>query len=261
MPIIIIWQYLGSAVSIPNIRNPPKGYHVTDPVQRNSSVEQDEFGCFTVIDKVRQSTVLCIFEVQLERPCSVGSDRTNMGNSSSSVAGYRELRSSLPGSLVHEEDFQLFYSLCKIETARTMSTVLYPSPTQLFFVIISGEVLVQLSNKNVKPTTATAFSVGETIHFFNATLRGGSTISSLEYSDAGECLRNEDIKLALHFRNVDKATAKVIGIDRRSFDEFMIRAKCNTHAVASFLNMSMVELFNSSPYCRTLTAEQVRPAS
>jgi hypothetical protein len=184
-----------------------------------------------------------------------------MGNSSSSVVGYRELRSSLPGSLVHEEDFQLFHSLCKIETVRTMSTVLYPSPTQLFFVVVSGEVLVQLSNKNVKPTTATAFSVGETIHFFNATLRGGSTIFSLEYSDAGECLRNEDIKLALHFRNVGKATAKVIGIDRRGFDEFMIRAKSNTHAVASFLNMSMVELFNSSPYCRTLTAEQVRSAS
>jgi hypothetical protein len=180
-----------------------------------------------------------------------------MGNSSSSVVGYRELRSSLPGSLVHEEDFQLFYSLCKIETARTMSTVLYPSPTQLFFVVISGEVLVQLSNKEVKPTIATAFSVGETIHFFNATLRGGSTIFSLEYSDAGECLRNGDIRLALHFRNVGKATAKVIGIDRRGFDEFMIRCKSNAHAIASFLNMSMVELFNASPFCRTLTAEQV----
>jgi hypothetical protein len=184
-----------------------------------------------------------------------------MGNSSSTVVGYRELRSSLPGSLVHDEDFQLFYSLCKIESARAMSSVLYPSPTQLFFVVISGEVLVQLSNKEVKPTTATAFPAGETIHFFNATLRGGSTIFSQEYSDAGECLRNGDIRLALHFRNVGKATAKVIGIDRRGFDEFMIRAKSNTHAVASFLNMSMVELFNASPFCRTLTAEQVGRAS
>jgi hypothetical protein len=184
-----------------------------------------------------------------------------MGNSSSSVVGYRELRSSLPGSLVHEEDFQLFFSLCKIETARTISTALYPSPTQLFFVVISGEVLVQLSNKSVKPTAATAFSVGETIHFFNATLRGGSAIFSLEFSDAGECLRNGDIKLSLQFRNTGKATAKVVGIDRRGFDEFMIRAKSNTHAVASFLNMSMVKLFNTSPYCRTLTAEQVGRAS
>jgi hypothetical protein len=184
-----------------------------------------------------------------------------MGNSSSSVVGYRELRSSLPGSLVHEEDFKLFYSLCKVESARTMSSVLYPSPTQLFFVVISGDVLVQLSNKDIKPTTVTAFSVGETIHFFNATLRGGSTIFSLEYSDAGECLRNGDVKLALQFRNVGKATAKVIGIDRRGFDEFMIRAKSNTHAVASFLNMRMVELFSTSPFCRTLTPEQVRQAS
>lgn len=174
-----------------------------------------------------------------------------MGSSSSKGVGFRELRSSLPGSLVHEEDFNLFHSLCKIETARAISTVLQPSATQLFFAVISGEVSVILSSPDLKPTTATNFSAGETIHFFNAPLKGSNI------TDSGECLRNGDIKLTLQFKSSAKIVAKVIGIDRRGFDEFMVRAQSNTHAIASFLNMNMVELFNSSPFCRTLTPEQV----
>lgn len=180
-----------------------------------------------------------------------------MGVSSSNMVGFRELRSSIPGSLVHEEDFQTFYNLCKVETPRTMSTVLHPSPTQLFLVVISGEIVVQLSGPDVKLVQGTTFSTGETIHFFNAPLKGISTLASFEHSDFGECVRNGDAKLSLHFRSVGNVGAKVIGIDRRGFDEFMIRARSNTHTLASFVNLNMVNLFEMSPFCKTLTPEQV----
>jgi hypothetical protein len=180
-----------------------------------------------------------------------------MGNSASKSVGYKELRSSIPGSLVHEEDYKLFYSLCKVESQRTISALLQPSASQLFYVVIAGEVVAQLSCPNVKSVTATTFTVGETIHFFNAPLKGHTTLPTFEYSEFGECMRNGDIKLAFNFKSQPKQTTRVIGIDRRGMDEFLLKAKSNVYALASFLNISMVTLFQSSPFFRTMTVEQV----
>lgn len=90
---------------------------------------------------------------------------------------------------------------------------------------------------------------------FNAHLRGNSSLATFDYAD--ECLHNGDIKLCLSFKSVGKATGKVIGIDRRSMDEFLLKARANTHALTSFVNMNMVSLFQGSPFCKTMTPEQV----
>jgi hypothetical protein len=101
----------------------------------------------------------------------------------------------------------------------------------------------------------TTFGAGETIHFFNAPLKGNAGLSTFEYAD--ECLRNGDIKLSLTFRSVGKSAGKVIGIDKRGMDEFLLKAKSNTHALTSFVHMNMVSLFLGSPFCKTMTPEQV----
>ena len=178
-----------------------------------------------------------------------------MGSSNSKVLGYRQLRNSIPGLLVEEKDFSLFYSLCKIETSRTISNVLYPSSTQLFYVVLSGEVYVQLSVTGSKQIQASTFTVGETIHFFNAKLRTNS--ANFEFNDAGDCLRNGDVKLSLHFKSYAASPARVIGMDRRGYDEFKLKSRSNIYAITSFVNMNMTEYFQTSTSFQTMTAKQV----
>lgn len=176
-----------------------------------------------------------------------------MGCSDSKLlVGYQELRSSIPGSLVHEKDFHLFYSLCKVESERTMKNILHPSSSQLIYVVISGEVHVNLSIPGGKVISATTFSAGETIHFFNAKLHYHS---NYEFS---ECLRNGELKLSLHFKSLPNKVARVIGMDRRGFDEFTLKASSNIFVLTSFLRMNMMELFQSAVLFQNLTVEQVR---
>lgn len=179
-----------------------------------------------------------------------------MGNQFSAKVGYHELRDSIPGSLVADQDFELFYSLCKVDTVRTMSTFLHPSPSQLFFVVVAGEVNVLLTCpelRHQKAAVATTFRTGETIHFFNIGLR----VSNGTGFDFGECLRNGDVKLALHFKSTQKAAAKVIGLDKRAFEIFSVKAKCNLHALHSFLSLSVVDITARSPFFKTIAPEQV----
>ena len=178
-----------------------------------------------------------------------------MGNQSSKKTGYCELRDSIPGLLIAEQDFELFYSLCKVETVRTMTTVLCPIPHQLFFVVVSGEVTVHLTSPDVrsKVITATTFMRGEVIHFFNSTLRAHNASF-----DFGECLKNGDIRMALNFKSHPKSVARVIGMDRMGLEEFMLNAKFNFHRLKSFLDLSIVDTASKSPFFKTITPEQVR---
>ena len=91
-----------------------------------------------------------------------------MGCTVSQLYGFDELCNSIPGLLVDKDDHNLFYSLCKLETAGNISNILNPSSTQLFYVVVTGEVNVLLSGPRIKPISAVTFSAGETIHFFNA---------------------------------------------------------------------------------------------
>ena len=184
-----------------------------------------------------------------------------MGNcaSSSGQVGYAELRESIPGSLVSEQDFDLFYSLCKVESARAISTVLIPNQCPLFYVVVSGEVHVHLASSAMKnkSTVAATYSTGEMIHFFNSTLRTTHFPRVTTTFDFGEILRDNGVKLALHFKSLPNATARVIGMDRSALEEFKVLARHNTHALTSFLGLSMAELIRTSSYLKTITQEQV----
>lgn len=183
-----------------------------------------------------------------------------MGNcgASTNKVGYAELRESIPGSLVSEQDFDLFYSLCKIESPRAISTYLIPNHSPLFYVVVSGEIHVHLTSREVrnKSIVGTIFTSGETIHFFNAALRT-TNFPSVSTFDFGEILRNNGVKLALHFKSFPSIPARVIGIDRNALEEFMVLAKHNTHALTSFLGLSMAEMVHRSPYLKTISQEQV----
>lgn len=180
-----------------------------------------------------------------------------MGNKPSHRVGYQELRESIAGSLVGDQDFELFYSLCKVETVRTISNILHPSLSQLFFVVVSGEVSVQLTSTNLKQKSITALTYfpGETIHFFNSSVLPSST--NFEFNDIGECFRNGDIKLSLIFKSYPKSVARVIGMDRRAFDEMLLTAKTNLHALTSFVGLNLGDIAQKSPYLRAITLEQV----
>jgi len=185
---------------------------------------------------------------------------TKMGGIQSHRVGFEALRDSIPGALVPEQDFELFYSKCKIETARTFSSVVYPSHTQLFFVVISGEVCVQLSTFDAKEAknkvvTAATYVAGEVIHFFCAPTIC-SAPSSFEINEFGECLCNGDIKLALHFNN-NKDTGRVIGMDQRSFDEFKVSANGNLHNLTSFLELNLASIVKTTNPFKAITAQQV----
>jgi hypothetical protein len=186
---------------------------------------------------------------------------TGMGNGITCATktknlGYAELRESIPGSLVSDQDFDLFYSLSKIESARTISTLLNPSPSQLFFVVISGEVHVHLTNPEItnKSAVATMYSEGETIHFFNT-----STVASFDH---GECPHTGGggVKLSFHFKNSQTSVARVIGMDFVALDKFLSFAKSSsaeTHALRAFLALTITKLPQNSQFFRSLSADQV----
>eukprot|EP00601_Ochromonadales_sp_CCMP2298_P024787 CAMPEP_0173297164 /NCGR_PEP_ID=MMETSP1143-20121109/15361_1 /TAXON_ID=483371 /ORGANISM="non described non described, Strain CCMP2298" /LENGTH=107 /DNA_ID=CAMNT_0014237091 /DNA_START=449 /DNA_END=769 /DNA_ORIENTATION=+ len=105
-----------------------------------------------------------------------------MGRAHSKV-GYAELRSSLPGGI------------------STFSSTLHPAPDQIFYVVVTGEVVVTLSSDDLRNTPTNTFGPGEVIHFFGASLHGLSA----------ECFRNDAIggKLTLQFKSgMHKETGK-----------------------------------------------------
>ena len=172
--------------------------------------------------------------------------------------GYSELRDSIPGSLVAEQDFDLFYSLCKVESTRSLSSFLIPSQCPLFYVVVSGEVHVHVSSAEMKNKSmvATTFTIGEVIHFFNATLRT-THFPGVNTFDGGEILRDNGVKLTLHLKSLSNTTARVIGMDRSALEEFKLLAKHSTHSLSAFLGLSMAEMTYASPYLKTVTQEQV----
>jgi hypothetical protein len=176
-------------------------------------------------------------------------------NQHAKKVGYQELGDSVVGFMVPENDFDLFYSFCKVETVRTISTLLHPSPTQVFYVVVSGEVTVHLTAPHLKQRSviATTFCTGEVIHFFNTPLR---TVGTMDF-DFGECLQFEDIKLSLHFKSTPNNPAKVIGMDKKGVDEFLRLSKSNVQNIKTFFELSIVELSNTSTFFKSVSVKQV----
>lgn len=175
-----------------------------------------------------------------------------MGNCSSQAkVGYEELRASIPGSmLTDQQDFELFYSLCKIETVGSMSTAIHPSSTQLFYVVISGQVVVHLSSPTIANMCGTTFSKGDMIHLFNSPLH---PVSKMDQT----CINNGSLKLSLQFKGYTEKMGRVIGIDRKGWDIFAMTRFDKKKRLQALLNLNMTNFITSSNYFHTLTPAQV----
>jgi hypothetical protein len=175
-----------------------------------------------------------------------------MGNcSSKKKVGYDELRDSVPGYLVGEQDFDLFYSLCTIETVGNLTFALHPSRTQMFYVVISGQVVVHLSSPKLPNVCATTFHAGDMIHFFN------SPVLSVTPADHSH-LRNGKVSLSLQFKGYTEKMGRVIGMDHAGWDTFLLYRKDSRRQVQSLLEMSLPAMIPTSRALYGLTSKQVR---
>lgn len=156
---------------------------------------------------------------------------------------YQALRASIPGTLLPDADFDEFYKLCRTET-HTLSAQLRVHQLQSFFVVVSGEVVVQLSNNESKPTTATVFSSGEIIYFFQG---------FPSQCQAGT-VTNGKVKLSLQYRSTD-VTAQVIGTDRGSIDRFL-DSRPHLTAFKAFFTLDLKKLLSVGAF-RSVSEQQV----
>ena len=174
-----------------------------------------------------------------------------MGNCTTrSLLGYEELRNSIPGSLISDHDFDLFYSLCKIETIGSISSALHPSKNQLFYVVISGQVVVHLTSSKIPNICATTFYSGDMIHFFN------SPINSVTKHDIN-CIRNGNIALSLQFKGYTEKMGRVIGIDKINFEKYLLSRFEHKQPLVTLLNINMSDLMKESRLLHSMTLKQV----
>ena len=170
-----------------------------------------------------------------------------MGNCTTrSLLGYEELRNSIPGSLISDHDFDLFYSLCKIETIGSISSALHPSKNQLFYVVISGQVVVHLTSSKIPNICATTFYSGDMIHFFN------SPINSVTKHDI-----NGNIALSLQFKGYTEKMGRVIGIDKINFEKYLLSRYEHKQPLVTLLSVSMSDLMKESRLLHSMTLKQV----
>lgn len=175
-----------------------------------------------------------------------------MGNcSASSRLGYEELRDSIPGSLVADQDFDLFYSLCKTETVGALSMALHPSKTQLFYVVISGQVVAHLNSPKVPNVCATTFFAGDMIHFFNSPIH---PVTNLDHN----CLKNGSIMLSLQFKGYTEKMGRVIGMDRAGWDTFLQTRAEHKKPLLTLLSISIADFRSSSKEFADMTTKQAQ---
>lgn len=171
---------------------------------------------------------------------------------SSKMAGYHVLRASIPGCLLSEEDFEQFYLHCKVETteadSNTLSTMLHPPKSQLFYVVITGEVLINVKLHGCDRTlTLVNFRAGETIQFLKSGL-----------NDSGTCVYIGGIQVHQYLLcSSSTVPGRVVGMDESAFRKFQSAATGSTHALASLLALSMESYPTSSAFFQSLTPEQV----
>ncbi len=174
-----------------------------------------------------------------------------MGCLSSKELGYSVLRKSVPGALLTETDFDAFFSICKSEL-HTINTSIHVNATQLFYVVISGEVIATLSGGgDGKQHVATVFQPGELIHLFNSSDSIRSTGSII----------SGGVKLSFSFRSVN-GTAKIIGAERKAVEDFL-RPRPHLIQLRNLFSMDLSKFLTGpdSYFLQSLTENQVRVTS
>lgn len=170
-----------------------------------------------------------------------------MGLQFSSNTGYLELKSSLVGSLLSDPDFDCFFKACKVEQ-RTISGYVYIQPTQMFHVVIAGEVIASISSSTMKPTVIRVYRPGDMIHYFNS-----KSITCDNLGTTG--ITNGKTRVSFHFKSTDRA-AKIIGIDRASLNSFM-EGKPHLKPFEDFMTLDLSQFIDNSPGLATITPSQL----
>lgn len=170
-----------------------------------------------------------------------------MGNCFVSDADHDILRKSIPGSLLPEEDFEVFCKLCKKEM-HTISSHLHLAPRQCFYIVISGEVIANLSSVNDgKPIAAVVFKPGELIHFF---------INSCIMNDG--FIMQGNIKLSFVMRSKKKMTT-VVGMDWPALEKFLDRRPHLTK-FRDLFSLNLTNFLHTSSFLKGLSPSQVSPS-
>ncbi len=168
-----------------------------------------------------------------------------MGCFLSTEIGYLVLRKSILGALLTDADFDAFFLFCKAEV-HTISNNIHMAPSQLFYVVISGEVLATLTVGG-KIYPAAIYRPGEMIHLFNSgeSINDGSIVS-------------DGVKLSFSFRSTSGKVAKIIGADRNGMEEFLKRRTHLTRLKELLdLNLNIFLEGSYSSYMQSLTKSQV----
>jgi hypothetical protein len=167
-----------------------------------------------------------------------------MGKCWSSDLSYRVLRESVIGSLItSDHEFDQFYQACRTEM-HTISSSLNIVPTQAFYVVVTGEVVVNISHNDSKPIVVNVFRPGDLIYFFRSE---SVSHGSLVY---------DKLKLSLQFRTKDSLSlATVIGTDYQSIDRFL-QHHAHLTAFQSLWSLKWIE-FLQCPIFDSMTLEQV----
>lgn len=167
-----------------------------------------------------------------------------MGKCWSSDLPYRVLRESVVGSLIaSDHEFDQFYQICRTEM-HTISSSLSIFPTQAFYVVVAGEVVVNLSDSDSKPIAVNVYQPGDIIFFFRS--------DSISHG----ALVCDKLKLTLQFRSKDSLSlATVIGADFQAVDKFLSE-HTNLTALQSFCSLRWND-FVQCPIFESMKMEQV----
>lgn len=164
----------------------------------------------------------------------------------SQSVSYSVLRKSLVGALIPEDDYPAFYSLCKTDV-HTITSQIFINQGQLFFVVVAGEVVVQLTPSDSRPRIGITHKPGEVIHFFHGS----------ETANTDGTISSGGLKLSLAFTTLT-TPAIIIGVDRSSVEDFA-RARPHLTKLRTLLSLNLANFLTgpNSAHFRALTYKQV----
>lgn len=166
----------------------------------------------------------------------------------SKTLSYSVLRKSVIGALIPEDDFLAFYNLCRTDI-HTITSQVFINQNQLFFVVVAGEVMVNLTSSDSRPRVGLTHKPGELIHFFHGT----------ECTNSDGTVSSGGLKLSLSFVTLT-TPAIVIGVERASVEDF-VRSRPHLTKLKTLLNLNLANFLTgpNSGHFRALTYKQVSP--
>lgn len=175
-----------------------------------------------------------------------------MGCAHSDESAYHVLKDSLIGKQIPDQDIQLFFDACKVQSKHAISNSL-PVPKNLaFWIVTKGKVVATLSNPRnpaSQNSIAVIYNEGDLIHFFdNKSITADGTIAMTTSTS-----RQDGIKLSFSFdlnQSSSRDAGQVVGMDRMTLQLFLSQ-RPYLEGLTAFFNMSITSYSSS---CHLLTS-------